>query len=121
LGHLLAVLQSFGGVQQLNPFATGQVSNGAGDFQGPVDSSRGPTQPGSGRAKKLDRGFVRACVRIDLTSRQQLIGLALAQQRPLTRNQTARTYLSRGFTGRSTQQVGGGNAGHFDMQVDAIQ
>ena len=101
--------------------AAGQVGNGAGHFQGAVRGAGAPAQALGGGLGKAGGFGLQMQIFIQRLPGQILIGHALPRQRALAGGGAARAYGGAAFARRGGQQLGGGQGGHFHVQVDAVQ
>ena len=114
-------MHGFGHMQGFDGVAAGQIGNRAGDFEAAVGAASAPAEFGGGFLQQGRCRIAQPGLRIDGLALQCSIGAALTRQCPLPCGQTAGGDGRCVFARRRVQQVLRGQAGHFNVQVNAVQ
>ena len=104
-----------------NRVAARQVGDGAGDFEAAVHAAAAPAEFDGGFLQQGSGVVFQARLIVDGLALQVGVGAALPCQGEFAGGQAARRNRSGAFSGWGAQQVVRRQAGHFDVQVDAVQ
>lgn len=114
-------MDGFGDVRAGDMGRAGQVGDGAGNFQYSVIAAGGELKFAHGVLEQLRALAVRQAMAVDVAGFERGIGFALPLSLQGVGGGDARPDRRRSFSGVAGGQLGFGDGGNVDMQVDSVE